>query len=66
MKHLCALDVLSMSKGRLDFEGKLGSAIRDDPAANNRNPKPFVRTKPADAILESSKRFCMRISNSEY
>jgi hypothetical protein len=31
---------------------------------NNAEPKPFVWTTTADAILASIERFCLRISNS--
>jgi transposase len=34
------------------------------PHRNNAEPKPFVWTKTADAILASIERFCLRISNS--
>lgn len=43
---------------------QLEQAIRAYLATYNKNPKPFVWTKSADDILESVKRFCLRISNS--
>jgi transposase len=47
---------------RSTFE--LEQAIRSYLSVYNHNPKPFIWTKTADQILESIKRFCMRISNS--
>ncbi len=35
-------------------------------AATNAEPKPFVWTKTADAILASVRRFCQRTSNSDH
>lgn len=43
---------------------QLEDAIRTYLALNNADPKPFVWTKSADAILASVERFCLRISNS--
>ena len=43
---------------------ELERAIRSYLTLNNREAKPFVWTKTADQILESLKRFCMRISDS--
>lgn len=43
---------------------ELEQAIRQYLEVNNANPKPFVWTKSADAILASIERFCLRISNS--
>jgi transposase len=43
---------------------ELEQAIRQYLEINNANPKPFVWTKSADAILASIERFCLRISNS--
>ena len=43
---------------------QLEDAIRDYLKRNNADPKPFVWTKSADAILASIERFCLRISNS--
>jgi len=45
---------------------QLEQAIRDYLAVHNANPKPFVWTKTADDILDSIKRFCMRISDSRH
>ncbi len=45
---------------------QLEQAIRDYLAVHNDNPKPFVWTKTADDILDSIKRFCMRISDSRH
>jgi len=44
----------------------LEQAIRQYLEINNANPKPFVWTKSADAILASIERFCLRTSNSGY
>ena len=43
---------------------ELEKAIRDYLATYNQNPRPFVWTKSADQILDSIKRFCLRISDS--
>lgn len=43
---------------------ELEQAIRDYLATYNLNPRPFVWTKTADQILDSIKRFCLRISDS--
>lgn len=43
---------------------QLEDAIRTYLKLNNEEPKPFVWTKSADAILASIERFCLRISNS--
>ena len=43
---------------------ELEQAIRDYLATYNMNPRPFVWTKTADQILNSIKRFCLRISDS--
>lgn len=43
---------------------QLEDAIRQYLRVYNLHPKPFVWTKPADEILESLARFCLRISNS--
>jgi transposase len=42
----------------------LEQAIRHYLATYNLNPRPFVWTKSADQILQSIKRFCLRISDS--
>lgn len=43
---------------------QLEDAIRAYLKINNTEPKPFIWTKSADAILASIERFCLRISNS--
>ena len=43
---------------------ELEEAIKEYIAAYNENPKPFIWTKPADAILESLKTYCTRISDA--
>lgn len=43
---------------------QLEDAIRAYLKMNNTEPKPFIWTKSADAILASIERFCLRISNS--
>ena len=43
---------------------ELEQAIRDYLATYNQNPRPFIWTKSADQILDSIKRFCLRISDS--
>ena len=43
---------------------QLEDAIRSYLDQNNADPKPFVWTKSADAILASVQRFCLRIPNS--
>jgi len=43
---------------------ELEQAIRAYLATYNQNPRPFAWTKSADDILDSIKRFCMRISET--
>ena len=43
---------------------QLENAITDYLEVHNEDPKPFVWTKTANDILESLKRFCLRISDS--
>ena len=43
---------------------QLEKAIRDYLVVNNEDPKPFQWTKSADDILDSIKRFCLRISDA--
>ena len=43
---------------------QLEQAIRDYLKVYNQNPRPFVWSKSADEILDSIRRFCLRISNS--
>ncbi|MDM5179115.1 IS630 family transposase [Massilia sp. DJPM01] len=45
---------------------QLEDAIRSCLALNNAEPKPFIWTKPADAILASMERSCLRISDSPH
>jgi len=45
---------------------ELEKTIRDYLATYNQNPRPFVWTKTADQILDSAKRFCLRISDSRH
>ncbi len=45
---------------------QLEQAIRDYLEMHNADPKSFVWTKSADDILQSIKRFCLRISNSRH
>src|SRR5579885_763359 len=43
---------------------ELEQAIRTYLATYNQNPRPFIWTKTADEILDSVKRFCLRISET--
>ncbi len=43
-----------------------GRAIADCLAEHDRDPKPFMRTADADAILQRLKRLCERTSDSEH
>ncbi|MGQ0530758.1 MAG: IS630 family transposase [Panacagrimonas sp.] len=43
---------------------ELEKSIRDYLASYNQNPRPFIWTKSADDILDSIKRFCLRISET--
>ena len=45
---------------------ELEQAIRDYLVVNNDDPKPFRWTKSADDILDSIKRFCLRISDAAH
>lgn len=45
---------------------QLEDAIRAYLKINNAEPKPFIWTKTADAILASIERFCLRITNSRH
>jgi hypothetical protein len=55
-----------------DYCGTYGStlelerAIKDHLRTHNDQPKPFSWTKTADEILDSIRRFCMRISDSRH
>jgi transposase len=54
-----------LERGVFTSAHDLEEAIHAYIAANNADPKPFVWTKSADAILTSVARFCQRISNSD-
>lgn len=45
---------------------QLENAIRQYLDIHNQRPKPFVRSKSADEILDSLARFCKRISDSRH
>ena len=45
---------------------QLEAAIRDYIDQNNKQPTPFIWTKNADQILQSIKRFCLSISDSDH
>jgi transposase len=53
-----------LERGVFTSTRELEDAIHAYIAANNADPKPFVWTRSADAILASVARFCQRISNS--
>jgi transposase len=55
-----------MRRGTHRSTRQLEQAIRDYLAVHNADPKPFNWTKTADDILDSIKRFCMRISDSRH
>jgi hypothetical protein len=55
-----------LQRGAFQHTTDLEDAIRAYIAQTNTNPKPFVWTKPADAILASVERFCQRTSNSDH
>jgi transposase len=55
-----------LTRGVFTSAHELEEAIHAYIAANNADPKPFVWTKSADAILTSVARFCQRISNSDH
>ena len=44
----------------------LEAAIEAYMARTNKDPKPFVWTKSADAILDSVARFCQKTSKSDH
>jgi transposase len=58
------LTARQLRRGAFRSTRALEQAIRAYIAATNRDPKPFVWTKPADDILASVQRFCQRTSNS--
>jgi transposase len=53
-----------LERGVFTSTGELEEAIHAYTAANNADPKPFVWTQSADAILANLARFCQRIYNS--
>ena len=55
-----------LTRGAFTSTGDLEDAIHAYIDANNADPKPFVWTRSADAILASVARFCQRISNSDH
>lgn len=55
-----------LERGVFTSTQELENAIQAYIAANNTDPKPFVWTKSADAILASLARFCQRTSNSHH
>ncbi len=54
-----------LQRGGTSMDG-LEAALHAYIAQTNPDPKPFVWTKPADAILASVSRFCQRTSNSDH
>jgi hypothetical protein len=63
---VCAADPLAPAAGVFTSTADLEAAIRAYIEQTNAAPKPFVWTKPADAVLASVGRFCQRISNSDH
>ena len=55
-----------LQRGVFTSTADLETAIQDYIDQTNAEPKPFVWTKSADAILASIGRFCQRISNSDH
>jgi len=55
-----------LQRGVFTSTADLEAAIRAYIEQTNATPKPFVWTKPADAILASVGRFCQRTSNSDH
>ena len=53
-----------LQRGVFTSTADLEAAIHGYIAQTNADPKPFIWTKSADAILASVKRFCQRTSNS--
>ena len=51
-------------RGTFRSTRELETAIKDYLKATNEDPKPFIWHKSADQILESIKRFCLRISET--
>ena len=65
----CWFAVLSrrrLERGVFTSTRELEEAILAYIAETNADPKPFVWTKTADAILASVARFCQRTSNSDH
>ncbi len=61
-----AADAAPASTRRVRDHGRSEAAIHAYIDQTNAEPKPFVWTKSADAILASIKRFCQRTSNSDH
>ena len=55
-----------LQRGVFTSTADLEAAIQDYIDQTNADPKPFVWTQSADAILASVGRFCQRISNSDH
>lgn len=55
-----------LQRGVFSSVDRLETAIHTYIDHTNADPKPFVWTKPADAILASVGRFCQRTSNSDH
>ena len=55
-----------LQRGAFADTDALEAAINAYMARTNADPKPFVWTKSADAILDSVARFCRRTSNSDH
>jgi transposase len=53
-------------KGSFRSTRQLENAVRDYIADSNAEPRPFVWTKTAGDILDSIKRLCLRISDSDH
>ena len=62
-RFFAALTERQIRRGTHRSTLELERAIMGYLAIHSRDPKPFVWTKSADQILESLKRFCMRISD---
>jgi len=55
-----------LRRGSFRSTRQLETAVAEYVAANNDTPVPFVWTKPAADILDSVKRFCLHISDSDH
>jgi transposase len=53
-------------RGSFRSTRQLEAAVRAYIEMNNESPTPFVWTKPAEDILQSIKRFCLRTSDSDH